>query len=103
MKFDYSVPDILEIKEKYVKSETIYRRGQSLIDNEMCTLTSESGNKFNFIVEDRFDDFNVTISKADKKSASQGELSLQCNCASHLDCCPHVATALIMLKIKYDE
>ncbi len=103
MKFDFSVPDILEIKEKYVKSETIYRRGQSLIDNEMCTLTSESGNKFNFMVEDRFDDFNVTISQAEKKSASQGELSFQCNCASHLDCCPHSAAALIMLKMKYDE
>ncbi|MHB1688692.1 MAG: DEAD/DEAH box helicase [Ignavibacteriaceae bacterium] len=103
MKFDFSVPDILEIKEKYVKSETIYRRGQSLIDNEMCTLISESDNKFNFIVEDRFDDFNVTISLSEKKSALQDELLFQCNCSSHLDCCPHSAAALIMLKMKYDE
>lgn len=63
----------------------------------MCTLTSESGNKFNFIVEDRFDDFNVTISLAEKG------LSVKCNCQSHLDCCPHTAAALIMLKMKYDE
>lgn len=103
MKFEFSIPDIPEIKEKYVKSETIYRRGQSLIDNEMCTLTGESANKFNFIVEDRFDDFNVTISKADKKPASQRELFLQCNCASHLSCCPHSAAALIMLRMKYDD
>ncbi len=117
MKFDFLVPDILEIKEKYVQSETVFRRGQSLINNEMCTLVSESDNKFNFIVEDRFDDFHVTISPSEKKSSSRsepaslnersnfkrGELSIQCNCDSHLDCCPHSAAALIMLRIKFDE
>ncbi|MCL5030891.1 MAG: DEAD/DEAH box helicase [Bacteroidetes bacterium] len=103
MKFDFSVPDILEIKEKYVKSETVFRRGQSLIDNEMCTLVSESDNRFNFIVEDRFDDFHVTILPSEKKSSSQSELSIQCNCDSHFDCCPHSAAALIMLRIKFDE
>jgi len=103
MKFDFSIPDILEIKEKYIKSETIYRRGRSLVENEMCTLTGEYGNKFNFIVEDRFDDFNVTISKADRKNASHGELLLSYNCSSHLGCCPHTAAALIILNAKYDE
>ncbi|HKJ80511.1 MAG TPA: hypothetical protein VJ954_00700, partial [Ignavibacteriaceae bacterium] len=78
MKFIFSVPDILEIKEKYVKSETVYRRGQRLVDNEMCTLISESGNKFNFLVEDRFDDFNVTISQ------TKTEISFQCTCSSNL-------------------
>lgn len=107
MKFDFSVPDTTEIKENYVKSETVYRRGQSLIGNEMCTLTSESVNKFNFVVEDRFDDFHVTISLSESKSALQtclpDRLSVKCNCDSHLDCCPHAAAALIMLRIKYDE
>src|SRR3990172_4179961 len=97
MKIDFLVPDILEIKEKYVKSEMVYRRGQSLIGNEMCTLTSESGNKFNFVVEDRFDDFYVTILYAKKN------LSFQCSCTSHLECCPHLAAALIMLRQKFEQ
>src|SRR3972149_4616924 len=103
MKFNFSAPDITELKEKYVKSETVFRRGQSLIDNEMCTLVSEAGNKFNFVVEDRFDDFNVTISLPENKPASQGVLLFQCNCVSPLDCCTHSAAALIMLRIKYEE
>lgn len=97
MKLHFSLPDISEIKEKYVKSETVYHRGQRLIDNEMCTMVSETGDKFNFIVEDRFDDFKVTVSQTETK------LSFHCNCTSHVDCCPHSAAALIMLRIKYDE
>ncbi len=103
MKTDYIIPDIGEMKDKYIKSETVYRSGQRLVDNEMCTLVSESGNKFNFIVEDRFDDFNVTISTIIKNSASQVDLSFQCSCSSRLDCCPHTAAALILFRIKYDE
>ncbi|MCL4511292.1 MAG: DEAD/DEAH box helicase [Bacteroidetes bacterium] len=97
MNFTFSVPDIIEIKDDYVKSESVFRQGQRLVDNEMCTVVSESDNKFNFMVEDRFDDFAVTISQTGTK------LSFQCNCGSHLDCCPHSAAALIMLKLKYDE
>jgi len=100
MKFNFPLPEIIEIKQKYVKSESVFRQGQRLVDNEMCTMVSESDNKFNFIVEDRFDDFNVMISNTAKKP---GSLSLQCSCASRLDCCPHSAAALIMLKMKYDE
>ena len=103
MKTDYIIPDILEIKEKYIKSEIVYRSGQRLVNNEMCTLVSEAGNKFNFLIEDRFDDFNVTISLILKNSASQADLSFQCSCASRFDCCPHSAAALILLRIKYGE
>ncbi len=103
MKLDYVIPDIGEIKDKYIKSETVYRSGQRLVDNEMCTLVSQSNNKFNFSVEDKFDDFNVTIVLIPKNSASQVGLSFQCDCTSHLDCCPHSAAALILLEMKYDE
>lgn len=103
MKLDYIIPDILEIKEKYIKSEIVYRRGQSLVDNEMCTLVGESGNKFNFTIEDRFDDFNVTISLNQRNSTSAASLLFHCNCTSSLECCPHSAAALIMLKMKCDE
>lgn len=59
---------------------------------------------YNFVVEDRFDDFKVTVSQTEAK------LSFQCNCASNLfagsqdhGCCPHSAASLIMLSIKYEE
>ena len=97
MKFNLTLPDITEIKDAYVKSEPVFRQGQRLVDNEMCTMVSESGDKFNFMVEDRFEDFAVTVSQTGRK------LSSQCNCGSHLDCCPHSAAALILLKLKYDE
>lgn len=104
MKFNFSPPDFSEIKDNYVESETVYQRGKQLADNDMCTLVSQSGNKFNFIVEDRFDDFNVTISQ------TKNVLSFQCNCDSNLfsgreefKCCPHSAAALIMLRINYEE
>ncbi len=103
MKFNFSMPGISEIKEKYIRSEAVYQRGQRFVDNEMCTLVSQSYNKFNFIVEDRFDDFNVTVSLTDSK------LSFHCDCASllfvdwqKLECCPHAAAALIQLSIKYE-
>ena len=47
MNFNFSVPDIIEIKNDCVKSESVFRQGQRLVDNEMCTLVSESDNKFN--------------------------------------------------------
>jgi hypothetical protein len=107
MNFDFSIPDIHEIKENYIGSEIIYRKGQSFIDNEMCTLTSQSDNTFNFIVEDRFDDFNVIISKAKKlrhaAGSSPDKLTFQCSCSPRPDCCPHSAAALIMLRMKYEE
>jgi SNF2 family DNA or RNA helicase len=106
MKFNFIAPDINEIKENYIKSETVYQRGQRLVDNDMCTLVSESDNKLNFIVEDRFDDFDVTISQ------DENQLSFQCNCDSnvigdlgkqYLEYCPHIAAALILFRIKYEE
>ena len=97
MKFNFSLPDISQIKDNYIKSDTVYQRGLRLIENEMCTLVSESNDKFNFTVEDRFDDFSVTISQ------TASRILFQCNCISHLDCCPHSAAALIMLRKKYDE
>ncbi len=103
MKFDFVIPDIEEIKEKYIKSETVYQRGQRFVENEMCTLVSESDGKFNFVVEDRFDDFNVTISLNQKNSNANAGLMFHCNCTSHLPCCPHSAAAIIVLKIKFKE
>ncbi|MCF6268721.1 MAG: DEAD/DEAH box helicase [Melioribacteraceae bacterium] len=80
---------IQEVKEDLVKSELIYRRGNDLVKNEMCTLVGEVGNKFDFLVEDRFSDFKVVVEIDDNST------SYSCDCASHLDCCHHAAAALI--------
>ncbi len=96
MNFGFPIPAVSDIKELYIKSEAVYQRGQRLIENEMCTLISAADSKFNFIVEDRFDDFNVTIS-SDRKG-----LSFQCSCGSHIECCAHSAAALLLLRMKYE-
>ncbi len=80
---------IQTIKEDIIKSELIFRRGNYLIKNEMCTLVTEAGNKFDFIVEDRFSDFKVTV------TVNNETVSYNCNCGSHLNCCHHSAAALI--------
>ena len=97
MNLDFFIPDFITIKESYVKSESVLRQAQRLVENEMCTMVGESDDKFNFVVEDRFDDFNVTVTMTLKR------LSFQCSCGSRLDCCPHSAAALIFLRLKYDE
>ena len=50
MKPDSSIPDFTEIKRSYVKSEPVLRQAQRLVENEMCTMVSESNDKFNFVV-----------------------------------------------------
>ena len=97
MKPDSSIPDFSEIETGYAKSESVFRQAQRLVENEMCTIVSESDDKFNLVVEDRFDDFKVTVGITGKR------LSFQCSCGSRLDCCPHSAAALILLRLKYDE
>ncbi len=97
MKSVSSFPELMEIQNDYEKSESVFRQAQRLIDNEMCTMVSESNGGFDFIVEDRFDDFRVVIGIAGKR------LSLSCSCGSRLDCCPHAAAALILLRRKFDE
>ncbi len=97
MKPDSFVPDFAEIEKGYAKSESVFRQAQRLVENEMCTMVSESRDKFKFVVEDRFDDFKVTVGITGKK------LSFQCSCGSRLDCCPHSAAALILLRMRFDE
>ncbi len=80
---------IQTVKEDIVKSELIFRRGNDLIKNEMCTLVGEAGSKFDFIIEDRFSDFKVTI------TVNKEVISYKCDCGSHLNCCHHSAAALI--------
>jgi len=80
---------IQSVKEDIIKSELIFRRGNDLIKNEMCTLVGETGNKFDFIIEDRFSDFKVTVT-VNKEAALY-----KCDCGSHLNCCHHAAAALI--------
>ena len=89
MKTNYSELSMQMVKEDLVKSELIYRRGNDLINNEMCTLVGEVGNKFDFLVEDRFSDFKVTV------TINKEATSYSCDCGSHLECCHHSAAALI--------
>ena len=46
------IPDLSEIKKRYIKSDSIFYKGQRLVENEMCTLTSRKENNFTYIVED---------------------------------------------------
>jgi len=55
----------------------------------MCTFVSEACNKFDFIIEDRFSDFKVTI------TVNKDATLHKCDCGSHLNCCHHSAAALI--------
>lgn len=96
MKSVSSFPELMEIEKGYVKSESVFRQAQRLVENEMCTMVSESSDGFDFVVEDRFDDFRATIGTGGKK------LALSCSCGSRLDCCPHAAAALIVLRRKFD-
>jgi SNF2 family DNA or RNA helicase len=97
MKFEHPIPNLLDIKTHYIKSENIFSKGQKLVDNEMCTLTSHDGNKFNFIIEDRFEDFKVEITRSGEKFSSD------CNCGSYMEFCPHAAAALITLRYEYEN
>lgn len=97
MNFEHPIPSFLDIKTHYIKSENIFSKGQKLVDNEMCTLTSHDGNKFNFIIEDRFEDFKVKITQSGEK------LTSDCNCGSYMEFCPHAAAALITLRYEYEN
>ncbi|NIR51618.1 DEAD/DEAH box helicase [candidate division KSB1 bacterium] len=97
MNFLYPMESLPEIKSRYIKSETVFRKGVHLVENEMCTFTSGNDSYYRFIVEDRFDDFKVNIRH--EKSG----LSYDCTCGTQLDCCAHVAAAMYTLYHKYQE
>ena len=97
MSLKHPLADLAAIKSRYIKSEGIFRQGQNLVDNEMCTLTSQDGNLFTFIVEDRFSDFKVKV------TLDEWAISFDCECGSQLDCCRHQAAALLTLYQVYKD
>ena len=97
MNFLYPMESLPEIRSRYIKSEAIFRKGMSLIENEMCTFTSGNGSDYVFTVEDRFDDFKVNIHH------QPSGMTCSCTCGTQLHCCAHVAASLLTLYIKYQE
>lgn len=85
-------PDLNELKNRYIKSESILIKGKRLVENEMCTLTSHSDEIYHFLVEDRFADFQVEVQHGADK------IETRCSCISLLECCTHSAAALISLQ-----
>ncbi|MFH1195546.1 MAG: hypothetical protein V1720_07515 [bacterium] len=91
------MPDLMEIKNGYIKSESIFRNAQHLIDNDMVTLVSQNEDQFNFKVEDRFDDFTVEL------TIDESGINHNCSCESYLGCCVHAAASLIMIYLKHQQ
>ena len=100
MKFNFPYANISLLKSEYIKSDSVYRKGQRLVENDMCTLVSRDENRFIYLAEDRFDDFRVEV------IVDGNELKTSCPCGSFADCCSHEAAALISIfdmYVKQDE
>ena len=97
MQFTPPFPKLHDLKQEYIRSNITYQRGRQLLDMEMCTITSQDKDSYQFAVEDRFEDYNVSVDLKDHT------LSHTCNCASLLRCCHHAAAALLLLDEKFQE
>ncbi len=91
MEFLPPFPSISQLKNNYIRSTITFYRGKQLLEMEMCTLTSQNDDTFRFVVEDRFEDYEVEV------RIPKNQLSHQCTCTSRLDCCHHAAAALLQL------
>lgn len=89
--------NISALKSALIKSESVFRKGERLVENDMCLQTAQDGRHYKFIVEDRFDDFKV------QAEIKPDTVHTNCECGSVLDCCSHAAAALIALYHKLDE
>ncbi len=92
MNFTPPFPSLARIKDDYIRSNITYHRAKQTLETEMCTLLSRDKHAFHFLVEDRFEDYNVDIIVKDNV------LNHRCACASMLKCCHHAAAALLMLE-----
>lgn len=79
---------------KLKPSEHIDTRGRHFLRNDLCVDTAVQGDLYSFSVEDRFDDFKVTVDMSGDK------LKTSCNCHFLNPCCSHIAAALLKVHEK---
>ena len=92
MHFTPPFPSANQLKKEYIRSDITFYRAQHALEMDNITLLARSGDSYHFLVEDRFEDYDVHVSIADH------HLRHTCKCASMLKCCHHAAAALLLLE-----
>lgn len=87
-------PSLDDLRRDYFRSKYIETRGRHFLLNDLCVETTMQSDLFSFSVEDRFDDFKVTV------DMSGAKLKTSCNCRFLNPCCSHIAAALLKIHEK---
>jgi superfamily II DNA or RNA helicase len=90
-------PTIEILKSQYITSPTVFQRAQEILQNDGVIMTLEKDHHYYFWVEDRFEDYEVTVIYNGK------QLQHQCKCRSMHECCVHSAAALLYLAVKQQQ
>ncbi|MEL6821606.1 MAG: DEAD/DEAH box helicase, partial [Calditrichota bacterium] len=96
MKFKSPYPALSKLRSDYIKSDSAYRRGQELYEMGVVSLLDRQNNDYTFQVEDRFEDFLVTI------SLKNNTISHTCSSNSAQKCSPYAVAALIWLYERFE-
>ena len=91
------LPNTQQLRERYVRSEDVFKRGMGLFLNDMCVVMTRKGDEFTVLVEDRFDDFEVNLNMENEP------FLMDCNCSSGNECCTHKAAALLHVVDQLEE
>lgn len=97
MKFTPPFPATDQLRSQYIRSDLAYYRGKDLFEMNMCSVLPQQDDRHIISVQDRFEDFQVSISLADHT------LSHQCSCSSIHPCCHHTVAALLFLSEVFDN
>ncbi|MEA3332094.1 MAG: DEAD/DEAH box helicase [Pseudomonadota bacterium] len=87
-------PGLDELRREYFHSDYIEKRGRHFLQNDLCVETAVQNDLYSFRVEDRFDDFKVTVDLSGER------LKTSCNCRFLNPCCSHIAAALLKIHEK---
>ncbi len=85
-----SVQSYLQANLSLNQNEIAYRQGQSLFGNGQCNVLSESERRFEFVVEEKQNEFFVGIE-------TSGDINAFCTCNSEI-VCRHQIAALFQLE-----
>ena len=85
------------LKSQYITSPTVYQRALEILQNDGVIMTLQKDHHYYFWVEDRFEDYDVTVIYNGK------QLQHQCKCRSMHDCCVHAAAAYLWLAAKQQK
>ncbi|MGH1361952.1 MAG: DEAD/DEAH box helicase [Calditrichia bacterium] len=96
MKFKPPFPALSKLRSDYIRSDSAYMRGRQLFEMDMVSLLDQQKDEFTFQVEDRFEDFLVSVSLKDNT------ISHNCSSNSVQKCSPYAAAALIWLYERFE-